>query len=185
MAELARPGRGGAVTSGDVKLVLVAARGRNGVIGAGNDLPWRLASDLKHFKAVTRGKPVIMGRKTWDSLPRKPLPGRLNIVVTRQDGFVAEGAEVFASLDNAVARGRAQAAADGMDEVCVIGGGEIYAAALGAADRLYLTEVDAVPEGEVRFPEFAEADWREVERQAFPAGPGDEHAFVVRVLERD
>ena len=166
------------------KLCLIAARGRNGVIGTEGDLPWRLSSDLKHFKATTKGKPVIMGRKTWESLPFKPLPGRTNIVVTRQVGYAAEGAQVFTDLDAALAAGSAAAQADGVDEVFVIGGAQIYAEALHKADRLYLTDVEAEPAGEAVFPAFEESAWHEIHREAFAAGEGDDHAFIVRCLEK-
>ena len=166
------------------KLGLIAARGRNGVIGAEGDLPWRLSSDLKHFKATTKGKPVIMGRKTWESLPFKPLPGRTNVVVTRQAGYAAEGAQVFTDLDAALAAGSAAAQADGVDEVFVIGGAQIYAETLHKADRLYLTDVEAEPAGEAVFPAFEESAWHEIHREAFAAGEGDDHAFIVRCLEK-
>lgn len=166
------------------KICLVAARGRNGVIGADGDLPWRLSSDLKLFKETTRGKPVIMGRKTWESLPRRPLPGRLNIVVTRQAGYAADDAMVVGDLGDALSAAFARANEDRVGEVCIIGGAQIYAATLGLADRLYLTEVEAEPDGEVRFPEIDGAAWTEVRRDAFDAGEGDDHAFVFRCLDR-
>lgn len=166
------------------KLCLIAARGRNGVIGAEGDLPWRLSSDLKRFKALTGGKPVIMGRKTWESLPRRPLPGRLNIVVTRQDGYRAEGGHVAGDLGEAMDIAFMAADRDGVDEVFVIGGAQIYAATLARADRLYLTEVDAEPAGDACFPAFDEAGWQETAREVFPAGEGDDHAFILRRLDR-
>lgn len=166
------------------KLCLIAARGRNGVIGAEGDLPWRLSSDLKHFKATTKGKPVIMGRKTWESLPFKPLPGRTNIVVTRQTGYAAQGAQVFTALDAALDAAVQAALLDGADEIFVIGGAQIYAETLHRADRLYLTDVEAEPEGEALFPVFEEEAWHELHREAFPAGPEDDHAFIVRCLEK-
>ena len=160
------------------------ARARNGVIGRAGGLPWRLSSDLKLFKALTLGKPVIMGRKTWDSLPRKPLPGRMNIVLTRDGSFETQGALVFEDFTDAVATAREQAEEDGVDEVCVIGGADLFALALPKARRLYLTEVDAEAEGDVHFPPFDEGLWRETAREAHPAGPDDDHAFVFRRLER-
>jgi dihydrofolate reductase len=160
------------------------ARGANGVIGVGGALPWRLKSDLAIFKAVTLGKPVIMGRKTWDSLPRRPLPGRMNIVLSRDGSFEPHGAVICESFNEALQIGREQAAEDGAEEVCVIGGAEIFKAALPRARRLYVTEVDASPEGDVRFPDFDETAWTEVRREAHAAGPEDDHAFVFRVLER-
>lgn len=166
------------------RICLIVARGRNGVIGAQGDMPWRLSSDLKHFKAITGGKPIIMGRKTWDSLPRRPLPGRLNIVVTRQTEFVAEGAQVVGDLDAAFEIATRQAQSDSVGEVFVIGGAQIYAAALTRTDRLYITEVDAEPAGDVVFPALAEADWNEASCVLHAAGPGDDHACIYRVLER-
>tara|TARA_R110002051_G_scaffold165688_3_gene236695 strand:- start:84115 stop:84630 length:516 start_codon:yes stop_codon:yes gene_type:complete len=165
-------------------ICLIVARGRNGVIGREGDMPWRLSSDLKQFKALTTGKPIIMGRKTWDSLPRRPLPGRLNIVVTRQADFIAEGGQVAGDLETAFDFATAQARIDSVDEVFVIGGGQIYAAALARADRLYLTEVEADPAGDAVFPALAAGHWSEVSRRVCEAGPGDDHAFVCRVLER-
>jgi len=160
------------------------ARGRNGVIGAGGKLPWRLKSDLALFKQVTMFKPVIMGRKTWDSLPFKPLPGRLNLVLSKDGSFEPNGAVVCDNFGEALEIAREQAEEDGAGEVCVIGGAAVYALALPRAKRMYITEVDAEPEGDTLFPAFNEADWVEVRREAHTAGEGDDHAFVFRVLER-
>lgn len=165
-------------------LALVVARARNGVIGADGAIPWRLKSDMALFKANTLGKPVIMGRKTWDSLPIKPLPGRMNIVLTRDGSFESRFALAFESFSEAVETAREQAEEDGVAEVCVIGGAALYALALPRARRIYLTEVEAEPPGEVRFPDFDESQWTEVRREAFPAGEKDDHAFTFRVLER-
>jgi dihydrofolate reductase len=160
------------------------ARSLNGVIGRDNDLPWRLKSDLAIFKARTLGKPVIMGRKTWDSLPRKPLPGRMNIVLSQDGSFEPPQAVVCESFLEALQMAKEQAEDDGVDEVCVIGGRAIFELALPRAKRLYLTEVQAEVEGDVHFPEFDESAWTEVSREDHPAGPDDDHAFVFRVLER-
>ncbi len=160
------------------------ARARNGVIGRAGDLPWRLGADLRMFKALTLGKPVIMGRKTWDSLPKKPLPGRLNIVLSRDGSFEPVGALPFEDFSEALSTAREQAEEDGVEEVCVIGGAALFALALPKARRLYLTEVDAEVPGDVSFPAFDEAPWREVARDAHPAGPDDDYAFVFRRLER-
>jgi dihydrofolate reductase len=160
------------------------ARARNGVIGKDGKLPWRLKSDLALFKQVTMFKPVIMGRKTWDSLPFKPLPGRLNVVLSKDGSFEPNGAVVCESFGEALEIAREQAAEDGAEEVCVIGGAALYALALPRAHRIYLTEVDAEPEGDVTMPAFDETAWKEVRREAHPAGEGDDHAFVFRVLER-
>lgn len=160
------------------------ARALNGVIGRDNDLPWRLKSDLAIFKQTTLGKPVIMGRKTWDSLPRKPLPGRTNIVLSRDGSFEPHGAIVCESFLEATQIAREQAEDDGVDEVCVIGGSALFEMALPKARRLYLTEVQAEVEGDVRFPAFDESAWVEVRREEHPVGEGDDHPFVFRVLER-
>ncbi len=167
-----------------IPLALVVARAANGVIGRDGDLPWRLKSDLALFKATTMGKPVIMGRKTWDSLPRKPLPGRMNLVLSRDGSFAPEQAVVCESFMEAVQMAREQAQDDGAEEVCVIGGRSLFEAAMPKAKRLYLTEVDATVDGDVTFPDFDEATWTEVRREEHPAGEGDDHAFVFRVLER-
>lgn len=170
--------------SGPVLAVGPVARGRNGVIGREGALPWRLKSDLRLFKTITLGKPVIMGRKTWDSLPRKPLPGRLNLVLSRDGSFQPQGAVACERFEEALEIAREQAREDGVDEVCVIGGRALFELALPRARRLYLTEVDAEPEGDVSFPEIDETAWREVRREAHPAGEEDDFPFTFRVLER-
>lgn len=155
----------------------VVAVARNGVIGRDNAMPWRLPDDLAHFKALTLGKPVVMGRLTWESLGR-PLPGRHNIVITRNPDYVAVGASVVGSLDAAFA------AAGTVPEAVVIGGGELYARALSRTDVIHLTEVDAEPRGDTRFPPLDPAQWRETWREAHPADARHAHAFVFRRLER-
>ena len=157
---------------------------RNGVVGKGGALPWRLKSDLAIFRAVTMGKPVIMGRKTWESLPRKPLVGRTNIVLSRAGSFEPRGALVCDDFSEAVQIGREQAEEDGPDEVCVIGGASLFELALKRAGRIYLTEVEAEVEGDVRLSAIDEARWREVRREHHPASEQDEHPFTFRVLER-
>lgn len=167
---------------------LVVARGRNGVIGRDGDLPWRLRSDLQRFKAITIGKPCLMGRKTWESLPLRPLPGRLNLVLTRDQSYEAEGmakgALVCATLDEAIEIARETAEEENVDEICIIGGTALFEAALPRARRLYVTEVDAAPQGDARFPDFDPADWTEVSTEPHEAGEKDDHAFTFRVLER-
>jgi len=165
-------------------LALVVARARNGVIGRDGDLPWRLRSDLQRFKAITVGKPCIMGRKTWESLPLKPLPGRLNLVLSRDESFTARGALVCTTLDEAIEIARETAEEDGVEEICVIGGTALFEKALPRAKRLYLTEVEAEPEGDAVFPVFDEGGFTEVSSEAHPAGEKDDHGFVFRVLER-
>ncbi|MEO1304978.1 MAG: dihydrofolate reductase [Pseudomonadota bacterium] len=170
--------------SADIKLCLIVARAQNGVIGKDNDLPWRLSDDLKHFKATTKGCPVIMGRKTWESLPRRPLPGRDNIVLSRDGQYAAPEARVFTSIDAAIETGRALAAAAGKTEVFVTGGSTFYAAALPYADRLYITEVETVVEGDATFPDFDETDFVETDRRHVPQGDKNEFAFTIRTLDR-
>lgn len=150
---------------------LVVAMAKNGTIGKDGDLPWRLPADLKHFKTVTMGKPIIMGRKTWDELG-KPLPGRRNIVITRQHGFVAEGAEVVSSLDAAL---QLTAAAP---EQMVIGGAQIYAQALQHADQIHRTLVEADVEGDTCFPELDWSNWSLQEESVHEAD--ERHAWAMR-----
>lgn len=152
---------------------MIAARDRAGAIGHGNQLPWRLPDDLKRFKAFTLGKPVLMGRKTAESLGRA-LPGRRNLVLTRSGGVPFEGMQAVASLDEA----HELAAADGACELCVIGGGEVYALCLPLATRLYLTQVDTRVEGaDAFFPRFDRARWTVVAREAHAADARHAHAF--------
>ncbi len=160
------------------------ARARNGVIGRDGTLPWRLKTDLASFRAITMGKPVIMGRKTWDSLPKKPLVGRTNIVLSRDGSFEPKGAVVCDNFAEAVSMAREQAADDGRDEFCVIGGASLFELALSRAKRIYLTDVDADVEGDVVLSPIDEGLWTEVRCEAHPAGEGDEHPFKIRVLER-
>ncbi len=166
------------------KLTLVVAAAQNGVIGRGGGLPWRLKSDMARFKVVTMGKPVLMGRKTWDSLPRKPLPGRQNLVLTRDESFLADGAWVYTKLDAMLAAGAAMAEAEGVDEYCVIGGSLIFAETLPLADRIRLNEVKLSPDGDTHFPRLDAAQWTEVSHEDVTAGPNDDADFVVKVLER-
>ncbi|MBD8740638.1 dihydrofolate reductase [Pseudomonas fluorescens] len=163
-------------------LSLIAALGENRVIGVDNSMPWHLPGDFKYFKATTLGKPIIMGRKTWDSLGR-PLPGRLNLVVSRQTDLVLEGAEVFPSLDAAVERAEEWAKAQGVDELMLIGGAQLYAQGLEQADRLYLTRVALSPEGDAWFPEFDVGQWKLVSNLE-NAAQGDTPAYNFEVWEK-
>jgi dihydrofolate reductase len=158
---------------------LVVARAANGVIGNKGAIPWRIPEDMRHFKAITMGKPCIMGRKTWDSLPRKPLPGRTNIVVTRDEAFVAEGAVVVHAFEEALKR----AEAESPEEIAVIGGAEIYRAALPCAARTHLTEVHADVEGDVHMPVLDPAVWHEVAREDHSA-TGESPGFSFVTLDR-
>ena len=160
-------------------LALIFAVARNGVIGKDNDLPWRLPEDMRHFKAVTMGKPIVMGRKTYDSIGR-PLPGRSNIVITRNAGFQAEGVSVVSSLNAALELAENISTGDGVEEVVIMGGAQIYAAALPLADRLYATEVHADVEGDALLPTVDWTQWREISRErhnALPPNPYD-YSFV-------
>ncbi|MEQ9316859.1 MAG: dihydrofolate reductase [Henriciella sp.] len=170
--------------AGDVKLSLIVARSKNGVIGKDGDLPWRLSADLALFKQSTDGKPIIMGRKTWESLPVKPLPKRTNIVLTRDWAYAAIGARVYSSFSAALAAARAIAAKDGEDEVFVIGGASLYERAIDMADRLYVTEVDAEIEGDTYFPKFDEDEFIEAGRSVQAANQKNEYGFTFRILER-
>lgn len=161
------------------RVALVVAVAKNGVIGKDNKLPWRLPGDLKHFRELTWGKPIVMGRKTFQSLGR-PLPGRDNIVVSRSRRWDAGGVTVVPTVESALEVGARLADAKGLSEVMVIGGAQIYALALPLADRVYLTEIDATPDGDTFFPTLDPAAWRESERVAHPAaGEFPAHAFVV------
>jgi dihydrofolate reductase len=153
---------------------LILARADNGVIGANGGLPWRLPDDLRRFKSLTLGKPIIMGRKTWESLPKKPLPGRTNIVLTRDRAFSAEGAVVVHSFEEALDRAQEENPA----EIMIIGGAEIFAAAMVRATRIHLTEIHAAPQGDVRFPAFAPQQWRESAREV-RVSEGLAHSYVT------
>jgi len=159
-----------------IAVVLVAAVGENGMIGRGNGLPWRLRSDLRHFRALTWGKPVVMGRKTFHSIGN-PLKGRTTIVVSRDRHFCAPGILVAPGLEAALTTARGEALRRGVEAIVIAGGAEIYAQAMAVADQLAITHIHASPDGDTRFPEIDAATWREVERIPRLAGPEDEAAF--------
>jgi dihydrofolate reductase len=163
-----------------VILALIAAVARNGVIGDGAAMPWRLPEDARHFRAATHGHAVIMGRRTWDSLPARfrPLPGRRNIVVTRQSGWQAEGAEAAPSPAAALERVR------GAERAFVIGGSELYAATLPFADELILTEIDRDFDGATRFPAFDRSQFIETTREPHRAAPPNDFAFAFVTYRR-
>lgn len=165
-------------------LTLVAARARNGVIGRAGGLPWRLRSDLQKFKATTIGKPCLMGRKTWDGLQLRPLPGRLNLVISRNPDFKAQGGLVCETLTEAIRMGRDTAREDGVGEICLIGGAQLYALGLPKAKRIYISEVQAEVEGDAFFPDFDQSEWVETSSEYVEAGEKDDHAFIFRVLDR-
>jgi len=165
-----------------MKIVLVAGVARNGVIGRDNQLLWHLPEDLKHFRALTMGAPVIMGRKTWESLPERfrPLPGRHNIVLSRAAGFGAAGASVVASFDDALALARR----DDPPHAFVIGGAQIYREALARADELELTEVEREYEGDAHFPPFDRSAYTEVKRERHHAAPPNDFDFAFVTYRR-
>ncbi|PCI88022.1 MAG: dihydrofolate reductase [Hyphomicrobiales bacterium] len=166
-----------------MKISMIAAVAKNGVIGLENKMPWHISGDLKYFKAQTMGKPMIMGRNTFESMGK--LPGRTSIVISRNVDYVAgEGVIVVTSLDEAVISATEIAVRDGEDEVMVVGGAQIYALALEKADRLYLTEVDIEPKGDAYFPEFDRTGWVEVSRERITASAKDEADYAFVVLDR-
>jgi dihydrofolate reductase len=166
-----------------LKVVLVAAVGENGVIGRDGQLPWRLRSDLQHFKNVTMNRPLIMGRKTYVSIG-KALPGRTNIVLTRDAGFAAPGCVGATSLEQAFDMARADAAARGVDDVMIIGGSDVFTETMAVADRLEITRVHAAPDGDVFFPAIDPQHWRETRREHHARGPHDDTDFTILTYER-
>ncbi len=156
---------------------IISAMARNRVIGHENRLPWHLPADLAHFKAVTMGKPMVMGRKTWESLPGL-LPGRPHIVVSRNRGYRAEGATVVHSLEEAID------AAGQVDELMIVGGANLYAQALSLARRMYLTLIDVEVEGDARFPAFDMDEWRETAREGYQADQRNPHDYQFITLEK-
>ena len=172
-----------ATANASPEIVLIVAVADNGVIGAHGAIPWRLKSDQARLKAMTMGKPIVMGRKTFISL-RRPLPGRTNIVVTRDASFRARGAVVTTSFADARAIARGDALRRFATEIAVIGGAEIYAQWMDSADRLEITEVDARPEGDTRFAAIDAAIWQEVARERHPAGPDDSADFSYVTYRR-
>jgi dihydrofolate reductase len=157
-------------------LAIVVAVARNGVIGGDNKLLWKLRSDMLHFRAITMGKPMIMGRRTWDSIGR-PLPGRQSIVVTRDTSFQAEGAHVVHDIPSALLLAQDVAEHMKSEEIVLAGGGELYAQLLPQCDVLHVTEVDLAPQGDALFPKIEPSQWREISRIAHQPGQGDEAAF--------
>jgi dihydrofolate reductase len=167
----------------DVRIAFIVAVAENGVIGRNGKLPWKLPSDLERFRKLTLGKPVIMGRKTYESIG-KPLDGRDNIVVTRQTDFAPAGVQVVNSIDEAIGLGRQLAGRRGVDEVVILGGEEIFHLTLPHADRIYLTLVHGTPAGDIRFAIPDASVWRETSREPMPQGPRDQYPADFVVLER-
>jgi dihydrofolate reductase len=166
-----------------IKISMIAAVAGNGVIGADQAIPWRIPSDMAFFKRTTMGKPIVMGRKQFETVGR-PLPGRANIVVTRQVGYAPDGVIVTSGLGEAIARAREIAEADGAGEVMIVGGGEIYRQALPLADRLYISHVALSPEGDVTFPKIDASAWKVVEEPVVSTNEKDGAAFRIKVYER-
>lgn len=167
-----------------MRIACIVAMSQDRVIGLDNKLPWHLPEDLKYFKRITMGCPIIMGRKTFDSIGR-PLPGRTNIVASRQRGWAADGVVSVSSAEAALQKGIERARRDGADEVFVIGGEELFRQLLNQVDRLYLTEVDTrIPEGDAFFPELDLDLWQEVGREEHVAGQGNPYNYRFRVLDR-
>ncbi len=164
-------------------IVLVVAVADNGVIGRGGRLPWRLKSEMAHFRRVTMGKPVVMGRKTFLSIG-KPLAGRSNIVVSRDSSFAAPGAVVAPDIEAALTVARGDALRRGATEIAVIGGADVYAQTMPLADRLVLTRVHLRPDGDTTFPAVDPDVWQEMETAEHRAGPGDEASFSVSLYRR-
>ncbi|AMJ60604.1 dihydrofolate reductase [Bosea sp. PAMC 26642] len=164
-------------------LVIVAAVADNGIIGDDNRLIWRLKTDMRRFRSLTLGRPVLMGRKTYLSIG-KPLPGRETIVLTRDQSFAAEGVHVAHGLDEAIAAGQRLGAAMGADTVVVAGGTDLYRQALPRADRLELTFVHATPDGDAVFPDWDKGAFEEMSRETHPRGPDDEHPFSFATFRR-
>jgi dihydrofolate reductase len=166
-----------------VKIAMIAGVAENGVIGNDQTIPWRVPSDMAFFKKTTMGKPIVMGRKQYETVGR-PLPGRTNIVITRQADYQPEGVVVVHGIDAALARARAVAEAEGVDEIMIIGGGELYAQLIDRADRLYITHIDLSPAGDVRFPTIKPEQWSVVDLPEVMPSPKDEASYRVKVYER-
>lgn len=171
------------VMSNPFKIVLVAAIGSNGAIGYRGQLPWRLKSDLKHFRNVTLNRPIVMGRKTYESIG-KPLDHRTNIVLTRDFSLKAPGAVMVTTLEAALGFAREDARKRHTDEIMVIGGGDLFEALMPRASRLEITHVHAAPQGDVFFPAIDPAAWRQVAFAEHPAGPDDSAAFAIATYQR-
>lgn len=165
------------------RVSMIVAMSNQRVIGVNNTLPWHLSDDLKRFKALTMGKPIIMGRKTWDSIGR-PLPGRVNIVISRQVGFALAGAQVCSGPEVALERALQEAKAAGLDEVFIIGGDAVYKKMLRFTDRIYLTEVDISVDGDAWFPELESKTWLEQDRQCYPMKPEGQPGFCFVTYQR-
>lgn len=166
-----------------INIHIVVAVASNGVIGSDGDMPWRLPTDLKRFKAVTMGKPIIMGRKTYESIGRA-LPGRLNIIISRQGGYQVEGCVVVSSIETAIELAKANALALGQDAICIIGGGQIYAETFALADTLFVTHVDGALDGDTVFPTIDDQEWCVVDEEQPPQSEKDSHGMRFLTYSR-
>lgn len=166
-----------------IAVALVAAVAENGIIGRGGQLPWRIPSDLKAFRRLTMGKPIIMGRRTYHSVG-KALDGRDNIVVTGDKHFTAPGIYVVRGIEDALGLAKTLAQARGVSEIMVVGGAQVYRAAMPYVDRMYLTEVHASPGGDTILPAIVSSEWHEASREPLPRDPRDEFACTLRIIER-
>jgi len=164
-------------------LSLIVAKSLNGVIGVNGDLPWRLSSDLQFFKKTTLGKPVMMGRVTWESLPFA-LPGRPNLVLTRNPNYTAPKAEVFTDIHAMIGRGYELAGLMNVDEIMLIGGAKLYSRLMPYCRRMYITEVDAMIEGDAHFPAISAYDWKQLSETPMPPSAKDDYPFTIKVFER-
>ena len=167
----------------NVRIAMIAAVAENRVIGSQQAIPWRIPSDFAYFKRTTLGKPIVMGRKQYETVGR-PLPGRTNIVVTRQTGYQREGVLVFNDIELALGKAQEIAQADGVDEIMIIGGGDLYAQLMGRADRLYISHIDISPTGDVLFPAIDCTEWAVVDVPEVAPNPKDEASYRVKVYER-
>jgi len=166
-----------------VKIAVIAAVAENGIIGNGNQLPWTIKSEMKHFMLTTKNKPVIMGRKTFESIG-KPLKERTNIIVTRDTTFQPEDVTVVNSLAEAIDLAKQIAEEDGQDEIIIAGGAEIYRQALSLADRLYMTRIHLSPKGDAKFPDFNKQEWHEVKSEFHQAKEGETADYSIRIFDR-
>jgi dihydrofolate reductase len=167
-----------------VKVSLIAAVAENGIIGKNNALPWHIKSEFQYFKKTTLGHPIVLGRKSFESLGGKPLPKRANIIVTRDKGFSAPGVLVANSVEDGIKIAKDIAAKGNVGEVFVCGGADIYRLSLPAADRLYITKIHLKPDGDTKFPDFDRSDWKEVKSEFHPAAEGETADYTITVLER-
>jgi len=167
-----------------IKTVIIVAVSENGIIGRDGDMPWKLSTDLKRFKALSMGKPLVMGRKTFESVGSKPLPGRPHVIVSRSQQIEMPGVETVASLDEALRRAKELAVDAGVDEVCVVGGGEIYRQALGLADVLHVTHVETAVDGDTSFPAIDPEIFERVEETRVPAGEKDNYPTRYAIYRR-